>query len=104
VLKGVRRGGSRDAIKWLRMPLVWGLRKSRHASQPVNLGRVAIGGALRTEGRFGALLQQSAPTMILFRTSTTTAIFVKKSALTNTLGGADFEIMVMKTIPPVSCH
>ena len=33
----IRRGGSRYAIRWLRMQLVWGLRKSRDASQPVNL-------------------------------------------------------------------
>jgi len=36
-LGGIRRGGSRDAIRWLRMRLVWGLCKSRDARQPVNL-------------------------------------------------------------------
>ena len=36
-LRGIRRGGSRDAIRWLRMRLVWGLRTSRDESQPVNL-------------------------------------------------------------------
>jgi len=37
VLRGIRRGGSWDVIRWLMMRLVWGLRKSRDASQPVNL-------------------------------------------------------------------
>jgi len=36
-LRRIRRGGSRDGIRWLKMPLVWGLYKSRDASQPVNL-------------------------------------------------------------------
>jgi len=40
VFRGIRRGEFRDAIQWLRMRLVWGLRKSRDASQPVNLSSV----------------------------------------------------------------
>ena len=40
--RGIRRGGSRDNIQWMRMRLVWGLRKSRDASQPVNLWSVNL--------------------------------------------------------------
>ena len=41
-LKGPDDEGSRDAIWCLRMRLVWGLRKSRDASQPVNLSSVNL--------------------------------------------------------------
>jgi len=41
-LWGIRRGGSRDAIQWLGMRLVYGLSKSRGASQPVNLSSVNL--------------------------------------------------------------
>ena len=41
-LRGIRCGGSRVAIRWLRMQLVWGLRRSRDASQPVNLSSVSL--------------------------------------------------------------
>ena len=41
-LRGIKRGGSRDAIWWLRMGLVWGLRKSMDASQPVKLWSVHL--------------------------------------------------------------
>ena len=40
--RGIRRRGSRDAIHGLRMRLVWGLRKSRDASQPVNSSSVDL--------------------------------------------------------------
>jgi len=40
--RGIRHGDSRDAIQWLRMRLVWGLRKSRDASQPINLSSVNL--------------------------------------------------------------
>jgi len=42
VLKGIRRGGSRDDILVAEDASVQGLRKSRDASQPVNLSIVNL--------------------------------------------------------------